>query len=188
VKIIKLNKPEGKKRIIVQKDEKLRIILSDREFGSREFELIVDIEGENAECEVVGVMECHNEDEKVWNLWQNLHGVRQKGEIDIRAVAEDASRIEINGRGVIKQQSHEGEVHINEKVVLFDKAKAKALPVLRVETHNVRAASHGASVSPIDPMKVFYLRSRGISESKAKMMLKEGFLELKEEETFTNII
>ncbi len=46
--------------------------------------------------------------------------------------------------------------------------------MLEIDNNDVRC-THGATVGPVDPNHMFYLRSRGIPESTAKRMLIQGF-------------
>src|ERR1700745_3014778 len=62
----------------------------------------------------------------------------------------------------------------NRNLVLSDKAKATSIPMLEIDNNDVRC-THGATVGPVDPNHLFYLRSRGIPESTAKRMIVQGF-------------
>jgi Fe-S cluster assembly protein SufD len=62
----------------------------------------------------------------------------------------------------------------NRNLVLSDKAKATSIPMLEIDNNDVRC-THGATVGPVDPEHLFYLRSRGIPEATAKRMLIQGF-------------
>ncbi len=62
----------------------------------------------------------------------------------------------------------------NRNLVLSDKAKATSIPMLEIDNNDVRC-THGATVGPVDPQHLFYLRSRGIPESTAKRMIVQGF-------------
>jgi Fe-S cluster assembly scaffold protein SufB len=42
------------------------------------------------------------------------------------------------------------------------------LPILRVETENVKSAGHGATIAPFDEEMFFYLESRGIDPEEGK--------------------
>src|SRR5690348_18102774 len=50
---------------------------------------------------------------------------------------------------------------------LFRSAKATSIPMLEIDNNDVRC-THGATVGPVDPEHLFYLRSRGIPEPTAK--------------------
>jgi Fe-S cluster assembly protein SufD len=62
----------------------------------------------------------------------------------------------------------------NRNLVLSDKAKATSIPMLEIDNNDVRC-THGATVGPVDPNHLFYLRSRGIPEMTAKRMIVQGF-------------
>jgi Fe-S cluster assembly scaffold protein SufB len=60
-------------------------------------------------------------------------------------------------------------------LLLSQSARAEAIPELEVMANEV-AAAHGAASSPLDPMQMHYLMSRGLSKEEATAMLVEGFL------------
>jgi len=79
--------------------------------------------------------------------------------------------------GLIKIEKHAARsdaYQANRNLVLSDKAKATSIPMLEIDNNDVRC-THGATVGPVDPEHLFYLRSRGIPESTAKRMLIQGF-------------
>ena len=79
--------------------------------------------------------------------------------------------------GLIKIEKHAARsdaYQANRNLVLSDKAKATSIPMLEIDNNDVRC-THGATVGPVDPNHLFYLRSRGIPESTAKRMLIQGF-------------
>ena len=79
--------------------------------------------------------------------------------------------------GLIRIEKHAARsdaYQANRNLVLSDKAKATSIPMLEIDNNDVRC-THGATVGPVDPEHLFYLRSRGIPESTAKRMLIQGF-------------
>ena len=79
--------------------------------------------------------------------------------------------------GLIKIEKHAARsdaYQANRNLVLSDKAKATSIPMLEIDNNDVRC-THGATVGPVDPNHLFYLRSRGIPEPTAKRMLIQGF-------------
>jgi Fe-S cluster assembly protein SufD len=79
--------------------------------------------------------------------------------------------------GLIKIEKHAARsdaYQANRNLVLSDKAKATSIPMLEIDNNDVRC-THGATVGPVDPEHLFYMRSRGIPESTAKRMLIQGF-------------
>ena len=61
-------------------------------------------------------------------------------------------------------------------LLLSDKAKAEADPVLEILTSEVARCAHGASAGPVDPEQLFYLESRGLPRAQAEKLLVQGFL------------
>ena len=79
--------------------------------------------------------------------------------------------------GLIKIEKHAARsdaYQANRNLVLSDKAKATSIPMLEIDNNDVRC-THGATVGPVDPNHLFYLRSRGIPEMTAKRMIVQGF-------------
>lgn len=62
----------------------------------------------------------------------------------------------------------------NRNLLLSDKAKVNSKPHLEIYADDVKC-SHGATVGQLDPLAMFYLRSRGISEHGSRMLLMYAF-------------
>lgn len=62
----------------------------------------------------------------------------------------------------------------NKNILLTDKATMDTKPFLEIYADDVKC-SHGATVGQLDNEALFYIRSRGISESNAKVMLMYAF-------------
>ena len=61
-------------------------------------------------------------------------------------------------------------------LLLSDKARADALPILEIEADDVRC-KHGSTTGMVDDEQVFYLMSRGLSRQEAQRMIVQGFFE-----------
>jgi Fe-S cluster assembly protein SufD len=62
----------------------------------------------------------------------------------------------------------------NRNLLLSEGAGAYPIPMLEILNNDVRC-THGATVSPVDPEHLFYLRSRGIPLKVAQRMIVQGF-------------
>jgi Fe-S cluster assembly protein SufD len=60
-------------------------------------------------------------------------------------------------------------------LVLSPDARTDSSPQLQIQANDVRC-SHGATVSNVDERMLFYLMSRGMSESRARSMIVSGFI------------
>ena len=81
-------------------------------------------------------------------------------------------------RGLVRIEPHAAKTValISEHAMLLSRgARSDTIPILEILCRDVKA-THSTSVAPVDPEKVFYLESRGITESDCVRMIGEGFL------------
>ena len=168
--------PTGREEIFVGAREGVRIVLEDLAAGSREFCLEILLDGDDARCEVLGRMRAVESDEKSWTVVQKFSGKNQVGSMDLRAVGKDESCVSLDGKAVLGSGSQGGCVEVRERAWLFDGARGRAVPVLRVETDDVGVLHHRASVTGVDEGAMFFLLSRGVVRGEAEEMLVGGFL------------
>lgn len=176
--IIQIKNPTGIERITLQANEKKYIKIEDFSEKSSDFQLEVILQGDDSEVEIIGRAQSVKNFSKKWIVRVIFSGKNQKASLDLRGTAEDDSFLEFDGSGILEKTSEDGEVSISERIVLFDEAKGKCLPVLTVKTDKVKKASHAASVAPFDQDQILFCQSRGIEKKKAENLLKTGFLQL----------
>lgn len=85
---------------------------------------------------------------------------------------------EVSSKGLIRilPQGQQTRDFLESRFLLVSpQARAQVDPQLEIEANDVQA-SHAASAAPVDPLQVFYLRSRGIGKTEAVRMLSEAFL------------
>lgn len=63
----------------------------------------------------------------------------------------------------------------NRNLVGSDTARMHSKPQLEIYNDDVKC-SHGTAIGQLDPMQVFYMRTRGLSEAKARLLLKQAFM------------
>lgn len=99
-----------------------------------------------------------------------------RSDILLRGIASDAAHLTIRGTIEVLQQANHTQAFLTENVLLLSpKATAEAVPNLEIACNEVKC-SHAATVSPIPEEHLFYLASRGLSESQATDLLAESFL------------
>jgi Fe-S cluster assembly protein SufD len=64
---------------------------------------------------------------------------------------------------------------INRNLVLSDGARADSVPNLEIETGEVVGAGHASATGRFDDEQLFYLMSRGITETEARRLVVRGF-------------
>ena len=96
--------------------------------------------------------------------------------VKIRAVLKDSSKLKILGDLLIEKQANDCDAFFEAKIlILGNKARAIALPQLRINNKNVKA-KHAVVIKKISDQDFFFLASRGINRSKAEKIISEGFL------------
>lgn len=80
-----------------------------------------------------------------------------------------------NGKVFVRPDAQKTNAYqSNKSIVLKDTAKMYTKPELEIYADDVRC-SHGATTGQLDAEAIFYLRSRGISESQARAMMMLAF-------------
>ncbi|MDQ2625062.1 MAG: Fe-S cluster assembly protein SufD [Actinomycetota bacterium] len=64
---------------------------------------------------------------------------------------------------------------LNRNLVLSDGARADSVPNLEIETGLIEGAGHASATGRFDDEQLFYLRSRGIPEDEARLLVVRGF-------------
>ena len=121
-----------------------------------------------------------------------LYLARDKQRYDIfTSSRHDAPRTtsDIFTRGVLNDHAKalsRGLVHIGtnaansngyekqDALLLSDTAEADAIPNLEINNHDVKC-SHGSTIGPINPEKMFYLMSKGLPKKQAQQLIVEGY-------------
>lgn len=75
-------------------------------------------------------------------------------------------------RGAIRADSKQ----LCRNLLLSEGARAVSRPLLNIDNDDV-SCTHGATTGPMEESELFYLRSRGLTESNAKELLVYGFVE-----------
>ncbi len=99
-----------------------------------------------------------------------------RSNIDFKVVLRDRAlsaytgliRIENRARGCEAYQE-------NRNLLLNPGARAETIPELEILNEDV-TCTHGATIGPIDPDMVFYLKSRGLTQGEAVQMIVSGFV------------
>ncbi len=101
-------------------------------------------------------------------------GRRAMGEIQGRGAVKDTARKVFRGNLYFKKGASKSEGREGEFAILLDKEiKAHSIPTLFCDEDDV-IGEHAASVGKVDESKLFYLMSRGLSESRAKKLIVES--------------
>ncbi len=102
---------------------------------------------------------------------------RTKAHYFLRAAMFDHSFVDYKGNIIIEKKAQLADSYLaHNTLLLSEHARAKSVPALEIEADDVKAG-HAATIGKVDEEVMFYLKSRGINEKEAELMLIEGFFE-----------
>lgn len=101
-----------------------------------------------------------------------------RSEEDYRGIADQRGRVVFNGKVVVREKAiHTDARQSSRNLLLARTAEIDTKPELEIYADDVKCA-HGATVGQLDANAVFYLRSRGLSESQARGLLTQAFADV----------
>lgn len=90
--------------------------------------------------------------------------------VDDKAVAAFSGLIKVE-KGASKTEAYQN----NRNIIGSDGARVYSKPTLEIYDDDVKC-SHGSAIGQLDPMQIFYMRTRGLSEDQARFLLKQAFM------------
>ena len=92
-----------------------------------------------------------------------------------RSILDDESSGVFNGRVLVREDSQKIDAfQSNKTILLTEDASIDTKPELEIYADDVEC-SHGATIGQLDEEALFYLRSRGVPEAQAKILLLYAF-------------
>lgn len=175
-KVYIIGKDSVPPRTVLEKGEKLEMILLVLPGTSCEVPLELSLEGEDAELDLYGLYLCPS-DERVSfdvDLRHESNSCRSsqlfKGIVGGTADASFHGLIYVS-KGAQKTKASQQ----NNNILLSKGAKASTKPQLEIYADDVEC-SHGATVGYLDENELFYMRSRGIPEAEARRFQMISFI------------
>jgi Fe-S cluster assembly protein SufD len=94
---------------------------------------------------------------------------------EVKGALHSNSQSIFAGKIIIKKPAQQTSSYLEHNVlVLGENTKNQSEPILEIEANDVKA-SHGATTGRIDPMQLFYLKSRGLQQKQAEDLIIAGF-------------
>ncbi len=94
---------------------------------------------------------------------------------EVKGSMQSNSQSTFAGKIIIKKPAQQTSSYLEHNVlVLGENTHNKSEPILEIDANDVKA-SHGSTTGRIDPMQLFYLKSRGMSQADAEKLIVTGF-------------
>lgn len=105
------------------------------------------------------------------------HGVPQCHSDELFKISADGeSRCAFTGRIVVEEGAVGTEAYqACRNLLASDQARVEARPELEIYNDDVKC-SHGCATGQLDETQLFYMRTRGIPESQARLLLRQAFM------------
>ncbi|MBK1694492.1 Fe-S cluster assembly protein SufD [Chromatium weissei] len=138
-------------------------------------ELVTNFAGEHAECDLQGLYLAGDGQLMDYHL-DVTHAVPNcTSRENFRGILCGKGRAVFDGRVLVAKNAQKSDAAMsNNNLMLSEGAEVDTKPQLEINADDVKC-SHGTTVGQIEPEKLFYLRSRGISAPLARRMLCLGF-------------
>jgi Fe-S cluster assembly protein SufD len=139
-------------------------------------DVTVSYEGEEATTVLQGVLLAGNQQTNDVHLDIRHNHPACLSEENFRGLLHGAGKVVFDGRILVAEGAHKTEAHLtNNNLMLTRSAEVNTKPQLEIYNDDVKC-SHGTTVGEIDEQQIFYLRSRGIDETRARTLLSLGFV------------
>ena len=165
----------GDQRARLEKDSKLKLfsVTLGGRFSKTRVE--ASLAGQGSEAELKAIYFASGEQFFDFHTLQDHQVGNTRSDLLFKGALQDNARTVYAGLIRIEKGAARSDAYqANRNLVLSDHAKATSIPMLEIDNNDVRC-THGATVGPVDPQHLFYLRSRGIPEQTAKRMIVQGF-------------
>ena len=139
-------------------------------------DLSVELADEHAHCDMFGLYNPAGV-QHVDNHTTMTHGAENCTSRELyKGVLEQRSRAVFHGRIVVRPGAQKTDAaQTNNNLLLSRHAEIDSKPQLEIYADDVKC-SHGATVGQIDADALFYLRSRGLDEARARTLLTFAFV------------
>ena len=166
----------SKMDINVKKDGYLEVYFADFAKEVINLKCTIDLKNEGATAYFKLASLAANKDLKNIDVSIKHLSPRTYGRVDNYGVCKDEAKMMFLGTSHILKDSIKSKTQQNAKIMVFDEASnAIAKPILKIDENDIEA-SHAAVVGKINDEHLFYLTSRGISETEAKELITFGYL------------
>jgi Fe-S cluster assembly protein SufD len=135
------------------------------------------LNGRGANSQMYGVIFGDSKQHFDYHTMQHHKSNESFSNLNFKVVLKDKAKSAYTGLIRIEKDTVNCEAYQeNRNLLLNPGTKAESIPELEILTDQVRC-THGATMGPIDPEQVFYLKSRGLDETNAVRMIVTGFME-----------
>lgn len=142
-----------------------------------EYTMSFDMATPDTSLTLYGILLGNEDKSTVINVNVIHKAVNTRSRLVLRGILTDKSKVKFSGLTRIEHGAKGTDAWLECRLLLLsDQAKGQAIPSLEILENDIKAG-HASTAGKISELEMFYLRSRGFSETMARKMIAEGFLE-----------
>ena len=135
------------------------------------------LNGPNIECSFNGLNLVQGEQHTDTTILMEHKAPHCRSNQFYRSVLDDSSRVVFQGKVHVHKIAQKTDGYqLSNAILLSDKAEMDTKPELEIYADDVKC-SHGATTGQLDEEPIFYLRSRGLSDAQARLLLMDAFVD-----------
>lgn len=164
------------RRGMADRDAEIKWALGQMNDGNTLSENVTHLLGDNSFCYAKAVSVGRGDQTQNFTAKTVNYGKASDGLILQHGVMKDRATAIFHGIGKIEHGATKANAEQESRVLMLNKdARGDANPILLIDEDDV-TAGHAASVGRVDPLHLYYLMSRGISQKEAERLIIHGFL------------
>lgn len=164
------------RRGMADRDAEIKWALGQMNDGNTLSENVTHLLGDNSFCYAKAVSVGRGDQTQNFTAKTVNYGRASDGLILQHGVMKDRATAIFHGIGKIEHGATKANAEQESRVLMLNKdARGDANPILLIDEDDV-TAGHAASVGRVDPLHLYYLMSRGISQKEAERLIIHGFL------------
>jgi Fe-S cluster assembly protein SufD len=137
--------------------------------------ITVDLQGENAHADVLGLYLMDKKQHIDNQIYINHNAPHCSSNEKFKGILDDEASAVFNGYIHVARNAQKTNAYQNNNnILLKPTATINTMPFLEIYADDVKC-SHGATIGQLDQEAMFYMRSRGISSSNARLLLMYAF-------------
>lgn len=171
------NKTSSKYRLVINLAKKAKLdIMNALVFnGKIDFDLEVNLLEEKAEVSIEQLNVGADGVQHMVNQRVNHLAKSTSSKINNWLITQENAKLNYHVTGFIAKGQELSKCHQNNKgIMLSDNSEISVEPKLLIDEYDVEA-SHGAAIGQMDELQLYYLKSRGMTESEAKSLIINGY-------------
>jgi Fe-S cluster assembly protein SufD len=135
------------------------------------------LNGPNVECSFNGLNLAHGTQHTDTTILMEHKAPHCRSNQFYRTVLDDSARGVFQGKVHVHKPAQKTDGYqLSYAILLSDKAEMDTKPELEIYADDVKC-SHGATTGQLDEEPIFYLRSRGLTDAQARLLLMDAFVD-----------